>query len=103
MSNRTKGAVTNDHSFNKNVLAAAVATAMFGTGFAQAATIEVNSGTTATLSTDNATSEYWLGANGTLSITGAVSQFYGTIEGTGVRSSANGTMSDSQRGNYLER
>jgi len=84
MNTRKTEKVVNNHLFNKNILATAVATAMFGAGVASAA-VDVLVDTT--VSTDNATdfaiqSTNILTIKGGATTTGYLSSFNGTIDGS---------------------
>jgi len=95
---RKKYNTINELNIKKAPVVSAVATVLFGVsaGVVHAAT-DIDSAVT--LSTDNSTTSYSLGTNATLNINGSVSQYYGTLDGSDVSSSDNGTLSDSQRGN----
>jgi len=70
MNTKNTEKVTKDYLFNKNILSAAVATAMFGSvgiTAVQAASVTV-SGTATSFATDNSTSEFWIGNNSTLNL-----------------------------------
>jgi len=86
MNTKQTETTTNSRLFNKNVLSVAVATAMFGAGVALAET-EISGSVTAS---ENSTTNYWLGNNATLTMTGTgsgMSNFYGTIDGSNLSSS----------------
>jgi len=95
--------VKNNRVLDKRILAIAVTTAMFGAGAAQAYTT-LNIGwqlgnTVATervtldnASASNATSNYYIGHNGTLQIGNNMTSIYGTIDGSDAYRTTNGTL-----------
>ena len=101
MNTRKTEKMTNSRLFNKGILPVAVATAMFGAGVAQAVTIGEGGPESVTVST-NVTANYWVSNNGTLVINnngGQMQSFYGTIDGSNLSTSTNGSRAGSARGN----
>jgi hypothetical protein len=103
MNTRETEKTTNSRLFNKGILSAAVATAMFGAGAAQAydtlsilgENSDTYTNTRVTLdnaSASNATSNYYIGHNGTLQIGNNMTSIYGTIDGSDAYRTTNGTL-----------
>ena len=83
MNTRKTQKTTNSRLFNKGILPVAVATAMFGAGVASAADFYLtNSATIDNQTGGNATTNYIVNANSTLTTNGTMSVYYGTIDGT---------------------
>jgi len=83
MNTRKTEKTTNSRLFNKGILPVAVATAMFGAGVASAADFYLtNSATIDNQTGGNATTNYIVNANSTLTTNGTMSVYYGTIDGT---------------------
>ncbi|MEO1945287.1 MAG: hypothetical protein ABGY11_13380, partial [Candidatus Thioglobus sp.] len=86
MNTRKTEKVVNNHLLNKNILATAVATVMFGSSAAFATIVDV---TGHDIVTTDSTTSYNIGDTGTLTINGGVSigaigsSFNGTIDGNG--------------------
>ena len=85
MNTRKTEKTTNSRLFNKGILPVAVATAMFGTGVASAADFYLTNDATITdlTSSYNATTDYQVNQNATLSTNSSMSVYYGTIDGQG--------------------
>jgi len=92
----------NKRFLNKSALVSAVAVSMFGAGAVQAAWTTVGNGETLAFTTDNSTTNFWIQNNGTLDIThdrAQMSNFYGTIDGSDLATSGNGSLDTASRGN----
>ena len=94
MNTRKTEKTTNSRLFNKGILPVAVATAMFGAGVASAADFYLTNDATIDNQTGgNATTNYIVNQNATLSTNGSMSVYYGTIDGQGgVASGRGGTV-----------
>jgi len=82
MNKMTKDVTTNSRLLKKRTLATAVATAVFGAGVASAADMILHSSTTIGSIGSNATTDYIINQNATLTTNGTMSVYYGTIDGT---------------------
>ena len=92
MNTRKTEKTTNSRLFNKGILPVAVATAMFGAGVASAADFYLTSDATISdLPSKNATTDYIVNNNSTLSTNSSMTVYYGTIDGVAL-------INDSSRG-----